>query len=144
MRIAGVASAFPGNYYRQEVIREALKRDWVGKLEKPQLLDRLHASVGVNGRYLALPIEQYEQLDTWGKNNDAWIKCARVMVVKFHGTEIRQTRRARHGQSAERVYRSRGRASFGDNGMSARFNATRNQDRSSCNRGVTARDNGFG
>src|SRR5258705_8792600 len=79
MRIAGVASAFPGNYYRQEVIREALKRDWAGKLEKPQLLDRLHASVAVNGRYLALPIEQYEQLDTWGKNNDAWIKSAQQL-----------------------------------------------------------------
>ena len=65
MRIAGIASAFPRNYYRQEVIREALKRDWANELEKPQLLDRWHASVGVDGRYLALPIEQYEQLDTW-------------------------------------------------------------------------------
>src|SRR6266404_5263133 len=79
MRIAGVASAFPKNYYRQEVIREALKRNWAGTLGKPQLLDRLHASVGVNGRYLALPIEQYEQLDTWGKNNDAWIRCAQEL-----------------------------------------------------------------
>lgn len=79
MRIAGVASAFPRNYYQQEVIREALKRDWAGKLEKPQLLDRLHASVGVKGRYLTLPIEQYPQLDTWGKNNDAWIKSAQEL-----------------------------------------------------------------
>jgi alkylresorcinol/alkylpyrone synthase len=79
MRIAGIASAFPKNYYRQEVIREALKRNWLGALERPQLLDRLHARVGVNGRYLALPIEQYEQLDTWGKNNDAWIKCAQEL-----------------------------------------------------------------
>jgi alkylresorcinol/alkylpyrone synthase len=79
MRIAGVASAFPKNYYRQEVIREALKRNWTGTLEKPQLLDRLHASVGVKGRYLALPIEQYEQLNTWGKNNDAWINCAQEL-----------------------------------------------------------------
>jgi len=76
MRIAGVASAFPKNYYRQEVIRDALKRGWEGKLEKPQLLDKLHALVGVKGRYLALPIEQYERLDTWGKNNDAWISSA--------------------------------------------------------------------
>ena len=36
-----------------------LKRNWSRPLEKPQLLDRLHASVGVNGRYLALPIEHW-------------------------------------------------------------------------------------
>ena len=79
MRIAAVASAFPKNYYRQEVIREALKRNWAGKLDKPQLLDRVHALVGVKGRHLALPIEQYEQLDTWGKNNNAWITCAQEL-----------------------------------------------------------------
>jgi len=79
MKIAGVASAFPRNYYHQEVIREALKRNWASRLEEPQLLDKVHASVGVNGRYLALPIEQYEQLDTWGKANDAWIQSAQEL-----------------------------------------------------------------
>lgn len=79
MRIAGVASAFPRNYYPQEVIREALKRNWAGRLEKPQLLDKLHGLVGVKGRHLALPIDQYEQLDTWGKHNDAWISCAQEL-----------------------------------------------------------------
>lgn len=79
MRIAGVASAFPGNYYRQEVIRDALKRRWEGRLKSPRLLDQLHSLVGVKGRYLALPIDQYEQLDTWGKQNDAWIRCAQEL-----------------------------------------------------------------
>src|SRR6202035_4332871 len=62
MRICGVASAFPKNYYSQDVIREALKRRWYDKLEKPQILDRLHANVGVRGSYLALPISSYEDL----------------------------------------------------------------------------------
>jgi alkylresorcinol/alkylpyrone synthase len=79
MRIAAVASAFPKHYYRQEVIRDALKRNWETRLPKPRLLDQLHALVGVKGRYLALPIEEYEQLDTWGKNNDAWIACAQEL-----------------------------------------------------------------
>jgi len=76
MRICGVASAFPKNYYSQDVIREALKRRWYDKLEKPQILDRLHANVGVQGRHLALPIAAYEDLSTWGKANDAWIQAA--------------------------------------------------------------------
>jgi alkylresorcinol/alkylpyrone synthase len=79
MRICGVGSAFPKNYYRQEVIREALKSRWTGKLEKPQLLDRLHASVGVEGRHLALPIPAYEELTTWGRANNAWIEVAQEL-----------------------------------------------------------------
>jgi alkylresorcinol/alkylpyrone synthase len=76
MRICGAASAFPDNYYRQEEICQALKRRWAGKLENPQVLDRLHASVGVNGRHLTLPIPAYDDLNTWGLANDAWIEAA--------------------------------------------------------------------
>src|ERR1700688_690454 len=76
MRICGVASAFPKNYYSQDVIREALKRRWSDKLERPQVLDRLHANVGVQGRHLALPIAAYEDFKTWGSANDAWIEAA--------------------------------------------------------------------
>lgn len=74
--IAGVASAFPRHYYRQEEIAAALKRHWLGKLDNPKVLDRLHANVGVDGRYLTLPIDAYDDLDTWGKSNNAWIEAA--------------------------------------------------------------------
>ncbi len=39
-------------------------------------LERLHANVLVGGRHLALPIEEYDALTTWGKANDAWIRVA--------------------------------------------------------------------
>jgi hypothetical protein len=51
----------------QDVIREALKSRWSDKLERPQILDRLHSNVGVQGRHLALPIAAYKDLSTWGK-----------------------------------------------------------------------------
>ena len=76
MRIAGVASAFPKNFYSQDRIREALKEKWAGKLERPQVLDRFHESVGVKTRHLALPIPAYSDLKTWGDANNAWIECA--------------------------------------------------------------------
>lgn len=76
MRIAGVAGAFPNHYYSQETIREALKERWQGKLERPQVLDRLHESVAVQGRYLSLPIPAYAELKTWGQANNAWIETA--------------------------------------------------------------------
>ena len=64
MRIAGVASAFPRQYYRQAEIAVALKRHWAGRLENPKLLDRLFMRLGVKGRHLALPIDAYDDLTT--------------------------------------------------------------------------------
>jgi alkylresorcinol/alkylpyrone synthase len=79
-QIAGVGSAFPRHYYRQEEIVAALKRHWAGKMENPQVIDRLHMRVGVDGRHLALPIDSYDDLDTWGKANNAWIEVAEELA----------------------------------------------------------------
>jgi len=76
MRIAGVAGAFPRQYYRQEEVAAALKRHWAAGLENTALLDRVLARVGVEGRYLALPIDAYDELTTWGQANKAWIEIA--------------------------------------------------------------------
>jgi len=75
-RIAGVAGAFPRQYYRQEEIAEALKRHWGNRLDNPKVFDRLLARVGVDGRHLALPIQSYDDLTTWGESNSAWIEVA--------------------------------------------------------------------
>jgi alkylresorcinol/alkylpyrone synthase len=80
MRIAGVGSAFPRHYYSQQQIAAALKRHWSERLEKPEVLDRLFARVGVKGRHLALPIEAYDDLTTWGKANNAWIDTAEELA----------------------------------------------------------------
>jgi alkylresorcinol/alkylpyrone synthase len=76
MRITGVAGAFPKHYYKQAEIAEALRRNWRDKIDNPQVLDRLLSRVGVDGRFLTLPLEAYEGLSTWGKANDAWIEAA--------------------------------------------------------------------
>ena len=75
-RIAGVASAFPRQYYSQHQIAEALQRHWDKGLGNPKVLERLLTRVGVDGRYLALPIHAYDDLTTWGKSNNAWIDVA--------------------------------------------------------------------
>jgi alkylresorcinol/alkylpyrone synthase len=79
MRIAGVASAFPKNYYPQDVIRQELKQTWNGNVRKPELVDRLHHLIGVEGRYLALPLHAYRDLKTWGNANNAWIESAQEL-----------------------------------------------------------------
>jgi alkylresorcinol/alkylpyrone synthase len=76
MRIAGAASAFPADYYPQEFLLSALSAYWVDKLQNPQMLSRLHEHVCVDGRYLAVPVEEYYRMSTFGDFNDAWMKAA--------------------------------------------------------------------
>jgi alkylresorcinol/alkylpyrone synthase len=76
MRIAAVGRAFPPNYYDQETLIEAFQGAWADKIFNPARLERLHRRVLVGGRHLALPMEEYSDLDTWGKANDAWIRVA--------------------------------------------------------------------
>ena len=79
MTIAGVASAFPKHHYQQDQLLKALMRYWAPRLDNPVFLERLHARVGVDSRYLALPIEEYEDLNTWGRANDCWIAAAQEL-----------------------------------------------------------------
>jgi alkylresorcinol/alkylpyrone synthase len=76
MTIAAAASAFPPHQYDQRVLLRALQRKWGPKVDNPVFLERLQARVGVEKRHLALPIEEYETLTTWGQANDHWIAVA--------------------------------------------------------------------
>jgi len=79
MNIASVSSAFPKHYYPQTVLSAALKRYWNSRLNNPDLVDRIHKHSAIDGRFLALPVDAYFNLDTWGKANDAWIECAKEL-----------------------------------------------------------------
>ena len=76
MRILAVGRAFPRHYYDQDQLVEALQEHWLTEHFNPQRLERLHKNVLVSGRHMALPLEAYEDLDTWGDANDAWIRVA--------------------------------------------------------------------
>jgi alkylresorcinol/alkylpyrone synthase len=76
LKIAAVGKALPPNYYDQETLLGALRERWADRYFNPERLERLHKNVLVGGRHLALPIEEYETLTTWGKANDAWIRVA--------------------------------------------------------------------
>jgi alkylresorcinol/alkylpyrone synthase len=79
MRIASAASAFPKHYYTQKQLLERLQDYWGDQLKNPLLLARLHRNVTVDGRYLAIPAEQYVDIKTWGQANDIWIRVAQEL-----------------------------------------------------------------
>ena len=74
--IAAVASALPAHFYDQETLLDRLEREWGGRHFNTERLRRLHENVLVGGRHLALPLERYDDLDTFGRSNDAWIEVA--------------------------------------------------------------------
>ena len=79
MKISGAASAFPEHYYSQDALIERLARHWGDKLPNPAVIRRFHDVVGVDGRYLALPMERYEPIANWGEANSLWIECAQEL-----------------------------------------------------------------
>src|SRR3954447_26244658 len=76
MKIVSCATAFPRYYYPQEVLSQALKQYWGDRLPNPGMVDRLHRNVGVSGRYLVMPLQEYAGITRWGQANDIWIKKA--------------------------------------------------------------------
>jgi alkylresorcinol/alkylpyrone synthase len=93
MRIASAASAFPKYYYSQHELLQRLQDYWGADLRNPQLLQRLHRNVTVEGRYLAVPAEQYLSIKTWGQANDIWIRVAqelgeKALCLALHNADI--------------------------------------------------------
>jgi len=82
MTIAGVASAFPPHQYDQRVLLSALQRHWGPKVDNARFMERLQARVGVQTRHLALPIEEYYELKSWGRANNHWIEIAQELGQK--------------------------------------------------------------
>ncbi len=76
MRIAAVGSALPPHFYDQDTLLAAFRRHWGSRHYNLERLEGLHRAVLVGGRHLALPMEEYERLESWGQANDAWIRVA--------------------------------------------------------------------
>lgn len=74
--IHAVSHAFPDHYYPQEVLLDALKKHWSKGHSNLGRLEQIHHNVGVHGRHLALPIEEYEKLNGWQDKNSAWLHAA--------------------------------------------------------------------
>ncbi len=75
MRISGASSALPKHYYPQKTLVEAFRKIWGTRLDRFEVLERLHSATQVDGRYLALPLERYP-LPNWGEANNCWIEAA--------------------------------------------------------------------
>jgi alkylresorcinol/alkylpyrone synthase len=87
MRILSAASAFPAHHYSQKQLVEAFLRHWGERLPDGRKLELLHSNVGVEGRFLSLPIDDYPEL-TFGRANDVWIETAQALGQIAVGTAL--------------------------------------------------------
>ena len=74
MYIAQVGIAHPPHYYNQEQLLGAFETLWAKKHHNPKRVAQLHKAVRVGGRHLALPMEDYEQLEGFTDANNAFIR----------------------------------------------------------------------
>ncbi|WP_020544534.1 type III polyketide synthase [Nonomuraea coxensis] len=71
MHISAVQTVLPDHRYEQAEITEAFAR--LTDCDE-DLLRRFHEATGVTGRSLALPLEEYAKLDSFGRANDAYVE----------------------------------------------------------------------
>lgn len=72
--VGQVAVALADHRYRQEEILEYLRQRWLAHPKQIALLRRLHASVRVEERCLALPLHEYSTITSFSDANDAFIR----------------------------------------------------------------------
>ena len=88
--INSIGCALPQNCYPQETISAALWNEWGGSDESRARFERLHRSVGVRTRHLALPMERYRELDSFSKTNDMWIERATELGMEAAESALAQ------------------------------------------------------
>ncbi len=74
--IVAAASAFPDYYYRQEEITAAIQKLWAGRPSSLERLESFHKNMQIDGRYLALPLEEYLRPSGFRERNQVWIQIA--------------------------------------------------------------------
>lgn len=74
MKILSVGTALPPHYADQATLIAAFEALWAKAHHNPARVRALHAAVQVDGRYLALPLEDYAKLRGFGDANDAWLR----------------------------------------------------------------------
>lgn len=86
--LRSTATALPAHYVEQEELIGAMRSLWGAAHFNVGRLEQLHRSVQVKGRHLALPLAEYPGLTSFGKRNDAWLRCAVELGAEAAGAAI--------------------------------------------------------
>jgi len=88
--ILAVAPAMLANYVDQPTLMARLRQHWADRKPILRRLDELQRAVMVEGRHFALPISEYEPLDTFAKRNRRWKELATELGCVAVGNALEQ------------------------------------------------------
>lgn len=71
-----MSRTLPNHYADQEQLISAFRGLWAKKHFNLERIEELHRAVQVSGRHLAIPLADYEALETFSARNDAWTRVA--------------------------------------------------------------------
>jgi alkylresorcinol/alkylpyrone synthase len=91
MHILATSTAYPPHYYSQREVVDALLAFWGHEKMTGAVLERLHTRTGVEGRYFSRPLDQYADLNTWGKTNDVFIEVAQELGERVIDCALKQS-----------------------------------------------------
>jgi alkylresorcinol/alkylpyrone synthase len=80
--IAGSATVLPDHRYDQATLARAAASVLGVEPGRAHAIERFFENVGVRERFLALPLERYLELETFGQRNDAWIEVAQDLGAR--------------------------------------------------------------
>ena len=80
-QLCGVATALPPHRYEQHELLAALTEIWNEEHFNEQRLHRLFDAVQVGSRHLALPIEQYAEIDGLGAASEAFAEAGTRVAI---------------------------------------------------------------
>ena len=91
--IASTATGFPAHYYSQEHISDDLQTIWKQYRVNTARVAALHKNTTVEGRYIAVPKEEYYELRGWEKPNEIYARVAvelgqATLKQAFAGAEL--------------------------------------------------------
>ena len=91
--VLSVAPAFPPHYHDQHELLEAAKRHWIHDEAARRRIEALFRNTCVEGRHLALPLDELAALRSFEEANDAYIRCAvelgaRAISTALAGAEL--------------------------------------------------------
>jgi len=80
--LAAVHAVLPAHRYPQDKITEAFAEQVLGDGASREVLRRVHTNTRVGSRYLALPLDRYQQLHDFTAANDAYLDAAVELGVE--------------------------------------------------------------
>lgn len=80
--IHSVKPALPSHYYDQKTVIEGFREHWKDKFFNFSRIEAFHENVQVEGRYLALPMEEYLRKPNFEFRNNAWIRVSLELLEK--------------------------------------------------------------